>query len=185
MTTPVTPSRQTIYEDDVKYKRSWSEALGFKFGAAINFINDRLIYSERVDFGGYFRPTSIDQYEHEIYLLRPTKIAAYTMSVAVTANGNHRINYTVIDNTGTSVGSLFSTPPNINGGGFSNVLVGKNIQTSTDLNRNTGSVTFDNGTIDPAYDDVAIPAGYSLRPIIEGSGNALLLSSTLFMEVQE
>jgi hypothetical protein len=187
--TPVTPSRQTIYEKDVKYKRSWSEALGFKIGSAINFINSRVVYTERVDFGGYFRPTSIDQLEHEIYIWKPTKISAYAMSVASTANGDHGINYTIIDNNGVGVGSLFSTFPNINGSGSSNVAVGRDLKANTTLERNTSGLTIDNGVLDLTFLDTdglpLIPAGYSLRPIIAGSGNAILLSCTLFMEVQE
>jgi len=177
----IPPSRNTFYRGDAAYRRSISESLLNKVGASINFINDRIVYNERVSFGGYFRPTEIDEYSDKIYIQRTSKIGSYVMSVGqVGGGGNNSMNFTVYNELGQNVGNLFSTAPVINQSGITQPSIGRDIDTSTTIQQVTSNTTY--GTL--AFTE--LPTGYSLVPfIVSNSTNSIGLFFNLFLKPQE
>lgn len=181
---PIAPSRETFYQKDAKYKRSVSEALLFKVGAAINFINNRIVDRYVLNMGGRFRATSISQYTFpSIFIKETSKITYYTMSLGNSGSaGLNRIGFKVINELGVELGSLFTTRPSISQSGLNNPMVGYDVKNATEIRKVT-TVNYENGVINPAYE--TLPAGYELRMhIVSGGFNALNVSVNLGLEVQ-
>ncbi len=132
---PITPSREVIRENDTKYRRSLSEAILTKFGAVINFINNRIVDRYVFNFGGYYKVTSLAQYTFEsIYIKELTNISYYTMKIDLTASsGDNEINFKVINELGVELGDLFSVAPRINQSSTANAMVGRDIKNNTTI----------------------------------------------------
>ncbi len=183
---PITPSREVIRENDTKYRRSLSEAILTKFGAVINFINNRIVDRYVFNFGGYYKVTSLAQYTFEsIYIKELTNISYYTMKIDLTASsGDNEINFKVINELGVELGDLFSVAPRINQSSTANAMVGRDIKNNTTILKVlTDALNYDFGALNPSY--LQLPQGYELKPyLVSGSTNALNLTINLGLEAQ-
>lgn len=165
MGTPVTPQRSIIYEEDVRYKKSVSEALLNKLAQTSNFTLERMYYTERVDYHGYFTEDSAFHDNHSlIYIPKLTEVCHYSMTVSITRNaGDNSMNFTVYDEDGVSIGNLFSTAPVIDQASRSRATVGRD-QDGAAFHLNT-TAGFTSGTINPTFSD-GIPEKSFLKPYI-------------------
>lgn len=180
----IPPARNDIRISDAQYRRAVSEAVLNKFGASINFINNRIIDRYSFNMGGYFRATSLAQYTFEsVYLKNVTNLSYYTMKIDSSGTGINSFNIRVIDEAGTELGNLFTTPPSIAESSLANSLIGYDVKNAAELRKVT-TASYNVGVIDPAY-TTSIPAGYELKPyIVSGGSGALNLSINLGLEAQ-
>jgi len=177
----VAAAKQIFRVGDVSYRRSNSEALMFKLASALNFVSDRVLYNERTSFGGYFRPTSIDQFSEKIYIQRRSLISLYTMSVGHTDNaGSNSMNFAVYDANGAFLQNLFSTAPIINQTSLDQPLLGRDIDNATVIQQVTTNTTY--GTL--ALTE--LQEGYTLVPfIVSNASDSIGLFFNLFLKPQE
>ena len=181
-TDEILPARKTFFVGDVAYKRATSEALMFKVGSAVNFIMDRIIYTERVSFGGYFRSTSIDEFSEKIYIHKRTQISHYTMSVGNTVSaGDNSMNFAVYGAAGAFISNLFSVAPIINESSKNQMLVGRDVDATTNIQQIT-TAGFNFGTL--AITE--LQAGYTLVPfVVSNAFDSRGLFFNLGLKVQE
>lgn len=185
ITDVVNPQRQTFYVGDITFRRPTSENLLRKFASASNYIMDRIFYSEKTTFKGYFKASAPDDFSalsDIIYIPNRCNIYTYTMSVmAVRNTGNISVNYRIYDATNTVVGDLFSTAPIINQAGLIRATVGKKVETATDIIIGAGT-GYNTGTL--AFTE--LQEGWTLVPRITSSTDrAITLVSTLFLKPLE
>ena len=167
----VTPSREIFLEGDIAYTRAVSESLLQKFAAASNYIMDRIYIQEQFAFNGYFEPNSFDDGVSGIrYVERISNISSYYMSIRDTGSGTaNSFNIALFNNSGGSIGNLFSTPISISGSNGTNLVAGKrDIQdTPVDFQVNQGVHTIDFGTLALTQ----LPAGTVMVPFIAGNAS--------------
>jgi len=185
ITDEVTPQRQTFFVGDITFKRPTSENLMRKFASASNFIMDRIFYSERVTFKGYFNNSTVTAFDNNIdiiYIPNRCEVYQYTMAVMATRSaGSNSMNFQVYDENGDSLGTLFGTAPVINQASVLRGLVGKNVETDTDIVQRT-TTGFNVG----ALSFTELQAGWTLVPgILSNSNRALTMVVELFLKPLE
>lgn len=180
MATAIPSSRNTIYQEDVAYKRALSEAILSKIGATINFIIDRIIFKERIEFKGYFSASSFDEDMTSIFVPTKCEVVAWAMTVnLIRTTGNNSANIQVYDETGALVGNLFSTAPIINNSATTHAVIGKTIDGTTVAKNNSGYTL-------GVFNFTTLEKGWTLRPfIVSNSTRAFGLILDLTLAPQE
>jgi hypothetical protein len=135
----VPASREYFRIGDISYKRSNTEALLRKVGAAINYINDRFYHVRDFSMYGFFFANSFNNYLQKYHIPYKCEVIAWTMTVGHTVNtGNNSINFKVYDDTGAFIGNLFGTAPIVNQNAVTQATVGKDVD-AVDIIQNTAS----------------------------------------------
>lgn len=111
----VTPSRSQIQEEDVAYRRSVSESILTKVGAQSNFINSFQVDSHRwVLNGSYQVATGIELFDGlKSFFYNAEITGIYFWVGQVGTSGTTEFDIEWLDASGTNMGSIFSTNPEI------------------------------------------------------------------------
>jgi hypothetical protein len=155
----ITPAPNFIREEEVRYKAAVSEATFTKMGASINYILSRVQDKIEIDLTGYYFVSDVSTkgYGGLRYFESATAITSYYLSNAQAGlGGSLAINFDVYDETGALLGDLFSVAPSISYLAGNNSIVGRNVESSTDINAGPNKVV---GTLN----FTSFPAGYSIR----------------------
>lgn len=183
--TPISPARVTLYNKDTAGNRSNSSAIMTKFGSGMNYIMDRIFYTERFTFGGYFRANYIEGGEGLMYVKNDTKIDTYICHISNTGtSGTNEINFNIYDNTGSFVGTLFGTGAQafrITGVNRTNVAIGRKVADAVNITENITGVTYQVGTLN----FTTLLAGWKLIPDIITNGTDALNLKFNFILKQE
>lgn len=157
----ITPSPNTIQQEEVAYKAAVSEATFTRMGASINYIITRIFRSVGFEFGGRLNSNSVYYgMAGNRYFYRSVEIDHYYLSMEDAGSaGTTAFNAEVYDETNTLLGNLFSTPPSIDSSTGNNSVVGRDVKNGTDIEAGVGKTV---GTINYT----SIPAGYTLKPFL-------------------
>jgi hypothetical protein len=132
MTTPISPSRQQILQEDVAYRRSVSEVILTKVGAQNNFINTFQTDSHRWNLNGsYSVATGIDFYDGPQVMFYNAEIVAISFWQENGGTGTTEFDLRWINSAGVDQGTIFSVTPKISSTtrkiGFRNLVTGTNV----------------------------------------------------------
>jgi hypothetical protein len=111
----ITPSRSVIFQEDVSYKRSVSEAILSKVGAQSNFINTYQIDSHRFCLNGsYSVATGIVLYDGAYNFFYNSEIVGvYFWNGQRGSSGLTDFDIEWVNESGGNEGSIFSSNPQI------------------------------------------------------------------------
>jgi hypothetical protein len=116
--TNIVGARKNIQEEEVRYKSSVSEAVGFKLGASINFINERQYDTKAFYLNGPYWTRGAPQYavDGAICILFDCEIvgcAMFNMIAGTSGTTTLDIRRYTASNTPSGGASIFSTKPSI------------------------------------------------------------------------
>ena len=152
----VAPDRALIQEEDVQYRASVSEAVGFKIGAMVNHIATKQ-YDEktfplngRYDLAGTFPAVGVDglsfvQFDAEI-------IGVWVYNQVAGSSGTTELDVQIATSPGGSFSSIFSTTPKITSAAPSNSYADS-----------AGVVTPPTGVTAPVLSVTQLNAGTAIR----------------------
>jgi hypothetical protein len=155
--TPIISAPRPILQGDVIQDRPNSEAVGNKFGASINYLLDRAFLQIDLEFGGFLTTNLVLP---PFYIDSQIEILSYYFAIEKTGAIAGAIcpNLAMYNTSGAFISNFFGSGASrllINGGGVNSnqVIVGRDVQNSTNILINTGSVTSQVGVLN------TIPAG--------------------------
>jgi hypothetical protein len=152
----ITPSRSVIFQEDVSYKRSVSEAILSKVGAQSNFINTYQIDSHRFCLNGsYSVATGIVLYDGAYNFFYNSEIVGvYFWNGQRGSSGLTDFDIEWVNESGGNEGSIFSSNPQIDSTA-SDVSIGR-------VNLTTGNSTGGTGITLPTLSKTQFLEGQSL-----------------------
>lgn len=173
--TPLVGSKQTIFQEDVDFNSSASEALMTKIAQAALFGQDSSEFPVHFRYDGFFRATSISDDANTHIITADSEIRSYVITTTESGVGVNEFDIIVYDETGTSLGSLWSANPTMTAVSNSNDhnYVGRDIVNSVDLKNTVGLSGSSVGTIG----SVSLLKGYQLKSKIVTNGTAALNGS--------
>ena len=133
--TAISPSRQTIFQQDTAYQRSVSEVILSKFGAQSNFINTfQVDMKEWILNGSFSVATGLEFWDGPRTFFFNSEIVAVSFYQEQAVSGTTRFDVRWLNAAGVDQGTIFSTKPQITNGarriGFRNLITGTNIAQS-------------------------------------------------------
>ncbi len=160
--TDIVASANIIQQEETDFRSPTSENLANRMGASINYSLKRNAQVLELHGEGWHRLTQISDYQGFKYIRRNSAINAYVLSNQINGSaGAISVNAEVYDESGVSLGNLFSTAPSIDsavdtGGAEGRYSVGRYVEDSTDINSGTNKVV---GTLN----FTTLNEGYFLR----------------------
>lgn len=148
MATPVIPSPNLIYIEEVDAKSAISEATLQRIGGSINYIITKVFDRLFFEWGQVPRVTTYSAGLQGVrYIYSTAEISRYVLSVFTAGtSGTNAVNFDVYDETNTLLGDLFSVPPSISSGAGNRAIVGRDVTNSTDIlagaSKNVGVLNF-------------------------------------------
>jgi hypothetical protein len=171
--TPLVGSKQTIYDLDVDFNSTNSEAINTKIAKAALFSQDVTEYPVSFNYAGYFTAT-VDSLGAERFIVtKRSTINRYILSIGSTgASTANALNVKVYDEDGNFVNDLFTStfePSILTASNIDNAYIGRDEVANTNLNStNVSAETLNYGTINLT----TLEEGYQLigEVITRGSG---------------
>ena len=175
MATPITPSRNTVYVEEVDSKSAISEVTARRIGASINFIINKIYDRLFFEWSNVPRVTTYSTGLNGLrYIYRASNISWYVLTTQTAgSSGSNEVNFDVYDENNILLGDLFSTAPSIASGAGNRAIVGRDVDNSTDIlsgaNKIVGVLNY-----------TTLQAGWSIVPKIT---SAQVDSRNLFFEL--
>lgn len=181
---PLVGEKQVIYDLDVDFGSSNSEAINTKLAKAALYAQDVTEYPVQFKFSGYFLSDTVINTSERFVVTKRSEINRYILSIsnsgATTASA---INVKVYDEDGVFVNDLFSStfePSILTPSNTTNVFVGRDEVAAKNITSgNLGAATINNGTINLT----TLEEGYQLvAEIISNGSNATNAELTLVLQ---
>ena len=151
MATPLTGSKQIIYDSDVDFNSTNSEAIQTKLAKAALFSQDISEYPVNFEYAGYFQNSSITTGAARFVVTKRSEIKRYILSIGDTGTTSAcSLSVKVYDSSGAFVNDLFSSsnePSILTPTAKNNSYIGKDVFGSVNLSGNVSGATIDFGTI--------------------------------------
>jgi hypothetical protein len=131
----VLPSRKTLFQQDVAYRRSVSEAILTKVAGQNNFINSYQVDCKEFKLNGsYNLATGLDFYDGVTsFFFNSEIVGIYFYNSKAGSSRVSDFDLIWIDASGVEQGSIFSTTPKIDTTAADNAVCFKNLVTSTEV----------------------------------------------------
>lgn len=184
MGTPLVGSKQIIFQEDVDFNSTNSEAIQTKIARAALFAQDVTEYPVQFKFGGYFVSSAIVNGSERFVVTKRSQIVRYILSIGGTGATNaNALNIKIYDENGAFVNDLFSSsaePSILSPSNVANAFVGRDELNSLNYQSgNLGSSTVNIGTINITI----LEEGYQLVAEVVSSGsNAINADLTLILQ---
>jgi hypothetical protein len=175
MATPITPTRNTVYVEEVDAKSAISEVTARRIGASINFIINKIYDRLFFEWSQVPRVTTYGTGINGLrYIYKQSDISWYVLSVVnAGSSGSNEVNFDVYDENNILLGNLFSVAPSIASGAGNRAVIGRDVENSLDILSGPNKVS---GTLNYT----TLGAGWSIVPKLT---NAQVDSRHLFFEL--
>lgn len=132
--TPVPDSRNTIYEEDVKHRRSVSESIANRIAAVINFINNRQHDKHDWHLNGEYSVVQLLDVGDGVFICQePMEIIGYHLYSGTSGgSGATIVDLRHISSDGTDNGTIFLTKPQVNSSSANKSFSHSNIRAASD-----------------------------------------------------
>jgi hypothetical protein len=175
MATPLIGSKQIIFQEDVDFNSTNSEAIMTKLSKAALFSQDVTEVNLNFEYAGFFKNATIANGATRFVVTKRSEIKRYVLSLGSTgASGINALNIKVYDSAGNFVNDLFSasaepsilSPSNVN-----NSYVGYNVDAASNIeSSNLGAATVNYGTLNLT----TLEEGYQLVGEVVSNASAAL-----------
>lgn len=163
--TDIVANANIIQTEETDFRSPDSESLKTRMGASINYALKRNAQVIEVDGSGWHKKTQLSDIQGHHYIRRNSAINTYILTNQINGDsGVIAVNFEVYDESGVSLGNLFSVEPSISSaidtaGAENRYSVGRYVEDSQDINDGVNRVV---GTLN--FTDLS--EGYFLRPFL-------------------
>ena len=148
--TPILPEKTTIYQEDVAFNRSNSEAVMTKIAKSALYAQETVEYNAEFSYGGRYRITTVSTGEVRFVITKRSELKRFVLSVGTTgATTANTLNVKVYDEDGVFVNDLFSSsaePSILTGSTRNNAYIGYDVDASANIEGNISGATVVYGT---------------------------------------
>ena len=184
MATPLVGSKQVIFQEDVDFSSTNSEAIMTKLSKAALFSQDVTEVNLNFEYAGFFKNATVANGATRFVVTKRSEIKRYVLSLGSTgASGINALNIKVYDSAGNFVNDLFSTsaePSILSPSNVNNSYVGYNVDTASNIeSSNLGTATVNYGTLNLT----TLEEGYQLVGEVVSNASAAL-NAVLILTIQ-
>ncbi len=163
--TDVVASANILQKEELDFRSPNSENVMTRIGGSVNYSLKRHAQIIEIDGQGWHNLTQLSDLQGHHYIRRNSAINTYVLTNQINGSANTiSVNFEVYDESGISLGNLFSTPPSISSaiagasveGRYS---VGRYVEDSQDINAGANKVV-------GALNFTTLNEGYYIRPFL-------------------